>query len=80
MFEWDLTPQQAIDLPNFANYNGPSIFEEGRFPAELIKSLRDMGHLIDESALTSGIQAIRVTENGYSGGADPRREGVVMGD
>jgi len=80
MFEWDLNPQQAIDLPNFVNYNGPTILEEGRFPAELMDALRILGHQVNESALTSGLQAIRVTESGYYGGADPRREGVVMGD
>jgi gamma-glutamyltranspeptidase / glutathione hydrolase len=30
--------------------------------------------------MTSGLQAIQVIEGGYFGGADPRREGVVMGD
>ncbi|PWN07211.1 gamma-glutamyltransferase [Rhodohalobacter mucosus] len=80
MFEWNLNPQQAIDLPNFVNYNGPTLLEEDRFPPALIEALRAMGHEVDESPLTSGLQAIRVTKNGYYGGADPRREGVVMGD
>lgn len=80
MFEWNLNPQEAIDLPNFVNYNGPTVLEEGRFPSELIEALRAMGHQVNESALTSGLQAIRVTKNGFFGGADPRREGVVMGD
>jgi len=39
-----------------------------------------MGHEVEVRALTSGIQAIQVTEDGYFGGADPRREGIVMGD
>jgi gamma-glutamyltranspeptidase/glutathione hydrolase len=80
MLDWGLTPQQAIDLPNFANYNSPTVLEENRFPEELIEALIQRGHQINEEALTSGIQAIRVTENGLIGGADPRREGVVMGN
>ena len=28
VLNWGLTPQQAIDLPNFASLNGPSILEE----------------------------------------------------
>jgi gamma-glutamyltranspeptidase/glutathione hydrolase len=30
---WGLNPQQAIDLPNFASLNGPSILEEKKLPA-----------------------------------------------
>lgn len=30
--------------------------------------------------MTSGLQAIEKTGTGFFGGADPRREGVVLGD
>ena len=33
-----------------------------------------------EMELTSGLQAIERTPKGWFGAADPRREGVVMGD
>jgi gamma-glutamyltranspeptidase/glutathione hydrolase len=33
VLNWGMTPQQAINLPNFASLNGPSILEEKRFPA-----------------------------------------------
>lgn len=81
MLKWDLNAQEAINLPNFVNYNGStSLLEEGYFPAQTIKKLTSMGHYIETRALTSGIQAIQVTETGYFGGADPRREGVVKGE
>jgi len=80
MLDWNLNAQEAINLPNFAAYNGPIAIEQGRFPQELIDSLEQMGHDITVQELTSGLQAIQKTENGYFGGADPRREGVVMGD
>lgn len=79
MYEWNLNAQDAINLPNFANFNGASVLEEDRFPVEIIEALRARGHEVTERAQTSGLQAIQVTENGYYGGADPRREGVVMG-
>ena len=33
-----------------------------------------------EIDMTSGLQAIQRTATGWFGGADPRREGVVLGD
>jgi len=80
MFDWNLNAQEAIDLPNFANFNGPSVLEQDRWPHEIISTLEEMGHEISERNQTSGLQAIQRTEDGFFGGADPRREGVVMGD
>jgi gamma-glutamyltranspeptidase / glutathione hydrolase len=80
MYDWGLNAQEAINVPNFSNFNGPSVLEEDRFPEDLIRALQAMGHEITLRAQTSGLQAIQVTEDGYFGGADPRREGVVMGD
>lgn len=77
--QWGLNTQQAINLPNFSSLNGPSILEEKRFPAETIQALRARGHEVRETPLPSGLQAIEVTPTGFFGGADPRREGVVMG-
>lgn len=79
MLGWGLNAQEAIDLPNFANYNGPTVLEAGRFPPGLVEALRAMGHEVREADLTSGLQAIQRTPTGWFGGADPRREGVVMG-
>lgn len=81
MLDWNLNAQEAINLPNFAAFNSPvGVMEQGRFPQELIDALEAMGHEITVQELTSGLQAIQRTSDGYFGGADPRREGVVMGD
>jgi len=80
MLDWDLNAQEAINLPNFSNFNGPTVVEEEHFPTSLIEALEAMGHEITIRELTSGIQAIQRTDDGFFGGADPRREGVVMGD
>ena len=70
----------AIALPNFGTYNGPTLLEAGRFPASTVEALRQRGHIVNEMPLPSGLQAIERTPTGWVGGADPRREGVVMGD
>lgn len=77
---WGLNAQQAIDLPNFASLNGPSILEEKRFSPATVEALRSRGAEVREQALTSGLQAIQKTPEGFFGGADPRREGLVLGD
>jgi len=81
---WGMTPQQAINLPNFGSTNGPTILEEKRFPVTTVDALKARGHEVREMPMTSGLQAItRGQAHGarfYFGGADPRREGIVMGD
>jgi gamma-glutamyltranspeptidase/glutathione hydrolase len=60
------------------------VLEEKRFPAATLDALKARGHEIREIDMTSGLQAItRGQAHGkpvWLGGADPRREGVVMGD
>ena len=78
---WNLNAQQAIDLPNFGSFNGPTVLEVNRFPAATVQALQARGHAVNQQDQTSGLQAIQVRPGGgYFGGADPRREGVVMGD
>jgi gamma-glutamyltranspeptidase/glutathione hydrolase len=77
--QWGLNTQQAINLPNFSSLNGPTVLEQKRFPESTIKALQAKGHEVRETPLPSGLQAIEVTPTGFFGGADPRREGVVMG-
>lgn len=84
VLNWGLLPQQAIDLPNFGSLNGPTLLEENRFAPPTVEALRARGAEVHELAMTSGLQAItRGVIHGkpmWLGGADPRREGVVMGD
>lgn len=80
VLNWGLNVQQAINLPNFGSLNGPTLLEEGRFPAATIDALRARGHEVREQDMTSGLQGIARAASGFFGGADPRREGIVMGD
>jgi gamma-glutamyltranspeptidase/glutathione hydrolase len=77
---WGLDVQQAIDLPNFGPIGGPLLLEKDRFPPATIDALRELGHALDTPALPTGLQLIGRTEGGWSGGADPRKEGVARGD
>ncbi|WP_232539892.1 gamma-glutamyltransferase family protein [Azohydromonas aeria] len=75
-----LAPQAATDLPNFGSFNGPTLLERGRFAPATLQALRERGHEVNETALDSGIQALRRASGGWVGAADPRREGVVLGE
>ena len=78
--DWGLDVQRAIDLPNFGNLGGPTILEKGGFPAATLAALRARGHRVEEIDINSGLQAIQRRGSGWTGGADPRREGLAMGD
>jgi len=78
--DWGLDAQQAVALPNFGSVSGPALLERGRFPASTSEALRARGHVVQEVDMTSGLQVIMRTRDGWFGGADPRREGVVRGD
>lgn len=80
MFDWGLNAQEAINLPHAITLGGPVFVEAGRFPAATIEALKARAHDVSERDLTSGLQAIQRTEAGFFSGADPRREGIVMGD
>ena len=78
--QWGLNAQQAVSLPNFGSLNGPTLLEAKRFPPSTLDALKAQGHEVRELDMSSGLQAIERTPQGWFGGADPRREGVVLGD
>ncbi|NVK75927.1 MAG: gamma-glutamyltransferase [Oceanospirillaceae bacterium] len=78
--EWGMDIQQAIDYPNMINRFGTFDLEKGTEAATYEKSLKDMGYKVSVRDLNSGVQGIVIQPNGLVGGADPRREGLVLGD
>jgi gamma-glutamyltranspeptidase/glutathione hydrolase len=76
--------QRAIEEPRWYHETGRVLQMERRFPEAVRKALAGKGHEIavldDWSEVTGGAQAIAIEQNGvFSGGADPRREGVAAG-
>jgi gamma-glutamyltranspeptidase/glutathione hydrolase len=80
VLHWGLSPQAAIDLPNFGPMEGTTFLEKDRFPPSTVAALRARGHQVLEMPLTSGLQVIARDAAGWAGGADGRREGLVLGD
>jgi gamma-glutamyltranspeptidase / glutathione hydrolase len=80
LIDGGLTPQQAVALPHIFNPNSVTVIEKGTQLEALVPQLTAMGHTIREFAIPSGLHIIEKTKDGYIGGADPRRDGVAVGD
>jgi gamma-glutamyltranspeptidase/glutathione hydrolase len=80
LLDWKMDPQQAVDLGNFGSRNGPTELEMGTEAEGWKAALETRGHEVRLLEMTSGIQAIIKTPEGFLGGADGRREGVAIGD
>lgn len=90
LLDWKLDPQQAVSMVDFGAANSPKTNVGGEHPAidisddgrhdPLVTGLRDLGHQVDIADQSSGLSAIVRADPGWVGGADPRREGAVMGD
>ncbi|MGX6508396.1 gamma-glutamyltransferase [Rhodococcus sp. SJ-2] len=88
--DWGLDPQQAVSAVSFGAANTPVTGVGGEHPAidasddgahdPLVQQLRDMGHEVSVAPQSSGLSALQRDGDGWIGGADPRREGAVMGD
>jgi gamma-glutamyltranspeptidase/glutathione hydrolase len=89
--DWGLTMQQSVSLPHVINRNTSTTEIEAttassggldgelRQFGKLAAPLADMGHEVEVKELNSGLQGIRRSPDGsLDGGADPRREGVVI--
>jgi gamma-glutamyltranspeptidase/glutathione hydrolase len=92
--DWGLDAQQATSLVDFGATNSVTTSVGGEHPNidtrnngnndALIVGLRALGHTVSTTAQSSGISTIIRRRSGsttvLTGGADPRREGIVLGD
>lgn len=89
LVDWGMDPQQAVGSPNFGARNtaetgvggeNPLIGGGGKAVDRLTSGLEDRGHDVSTEDQSSGLSAIVRQDDGtLVGGADPRREGVVLG-
>lgn len=79
-YDWGLDIQDAIALPHALNRFGTYDFEQGTNAEALAPELEALGFEVSIRDLTSGLHAIAITPDGLLGGADPRREGIALGE
>lgn len=78
--DWGLDVQGAVAAPHLVNRFGKYELEKGTAATGLADDLAALGYTTEEKDLTSGLQMIAVSADGLTGGSDPRREGVSIGD
>ena len=93
--DWGFDAQQAAGMVNFGAANSPTTGVGGEHPAidtsnnglndPLLNGLRGLGHTVSFAAQSSGASVVlRRDRVQYGkvleGGADPRREGLALGD
>ena len=94
VLDWNMDAQQATSMVNFGAANSPTTGVGGEHPNviatsngandPLVTGLRALGHTVNVAAQSSGTgTVVRKQINlvpQFEGGADPRREGLVLGD
>lgn len=78
--DWGMDAQEAVSQPHLVNLFGRYDIEEGTSAEALAGPLREMGYEVSVRGLNSGLHMIVLGEEGLTGGADPRREGIALGD
>ncbi len=78
---WQQNIQTAINQPHYLHRNGAELdLEKGRGLDKLKPSLEKLGYRVSIRDLNSGLHGIVVNGQNLEGAADPRREGLVIGE
>ena len=77
--DWGLNIQQAVSLPHAVNRFGTYDLEEETAAVEMEEELTGLGYEVAVRSLNSGLHAIEIGDT-LLGAADPRREGIALGE
>ena len=79
VLDWGMDVQQAVSMPHMVNRTGDYYLEKGTKAEEFKPKFEAMGYTVKVDNLNSGLHAIAIKAEGLEGGADPRRDGVALG-
>ncbi|MEW9836969.1 gamma-glutamyltransferase [Mesorhizobium marinum] len=80
LVDWKLDMQAAASMPHMVNRFGTYELEAGTKAEQFAPDLEALGYKTKVGDLNSGLHGIAISAGGLVGGADPRREGVAIGD
>jgi len=77
--DWGMNVQQAVAMGHAVNRFGTFDLEAGTPLEDMLEPLEAMGYQAKVQELNSGLHAIEIGQV-LKGGADPRREGIALGE
>jgi gamma-glutamyltranspeptidase/glutathione hydrolase len=80
LLDWNLPPREAAALPHIGVVDNRVDLEAGTAAAALAEPLQARGFTVRVAPNSSSLQILRRGPAGWEGAADPRREGVALGD
>jgi gamma-glutamyltranspeptidase/glutathione hydrolase len=80
LVDWKLDMQAAISMPHMLNRFGTYELEAGTKAEDFADELEALGYKVKVGDQNSGLHGIAIAPDGLTGGADPRREGIALGD
>ncbi len=80
LIDWRMEALAAAELANFGSEGGAFQIEYDPSTLFTALALKGMGHTIKSDVMTSGTHTIVRRGGRLEGAADPRREGVALGD
>lgn len=78
--DWDMPVEEIVAQPHLINRFGKYDIEAGTAAEAFAEPLKTLGYEVNAAEMTSGLHAIELTADGLAGSADPRREGVAVGE
>src|SRR5690606_24428542 len=78
--DWQMPVEEIVAMPHLVNRFGTYDLEAGTWAEDLAEPLKALGYEVKLGDMTSGLHAIELTPDGLAGSADPRREGVAVGE
>ncbi|MGF1911820.1 gamma-glutamyltransferase [Vibrio kasasachensis] len=79
-FDWGMDIQDAINMPRMVNRFGTYDLEQGTEAVRFKPALEKMGYKVDVRDLNSGLHGVVFNDGKLTGGVDPRREGIALGE
>ncbi|MET3585668.1 gamma-glutamyltranspeptidase/glutathione hydrolase [Pseudorhizobium tarimense] len=78
--DWQMPVEEIVAMPHLINRFGTYDLEAGTWAEEMAEPLQSLGYEVKVGEMNSGLHAIELTPSGLLGSADPRREGVALGE